>query len=933
MSEHADHYANILKFWRSAETFVLPDISLRNQTEQYIYTELRPGMPLPWNAGELPEPRAERRWKHTLYFYVIDKESVVDLLARLTGSTEFREPVGGDTCASALVVDQLGRPGYRSYAPASFIYAIKLIREKRDPEQLTELLKQAQEQYVGRFELAANEEPTAVSWVALQKELDHLQGLVRGTGATAHGAGASRPAANAGQAAGSAALPAAHTPVLCVSEQVGLHASLEAPFLNSYFLHDLNALIQHPADLGRPLQILLTPQVDSAARTNLLEPANLLAALHPKHQGPGRWPSNPAHGLYSAQQAALNLVLPALRREAGLFGINGPPGTGKTTLLREVIADVVVSRARRLLDARVNDLFAVKRVTIHDRTSYYPIDQAIFGNDGIVVSSNNNTAIENISKELPALRSIDRAAFPEAEYFSRVATSILGEPSWGMLSAMLGRSERRTAFVDSFWFEKSKSFKQALREQAEDPMDTAAINFASTAVELRGLLAEYAEFQALASEYHEALMGTTGAASTDADAPPADAVRAALAGRLASEYGVVDLPDGRWLDMAPAAIHPRMPYSSEKLNTLRSNIFLRSLELHEWAICANARYFQTNLGAFVDMLANKHRDYIDEGIAATLWNSFFFCIPVVSVTLASFQRQFSKLGAGAIGWLLLDEAGQATLPSVCGAIWRSKRCILIGDTLQIPPVVTIPRGLSRLLQEHYGIADDCWSPVEHSAQFLADRVTATGAYIHLRTGPGNGLGDATWTGIPLRAHRRCAEPMFSLANTIAYNGQMVRVHVDTPPDALPTGPSGWIDVAGITVVDGHALEEELLIAGDLLQQLVAYPGKIYLISPFRSVASTCYERFYKKDRVECGTIHTFQGKEAGIVILVLGTTAANKKARNWVAASPNILNVAVTRARDRLYVIGNRQAWGMHNYFDYLARVLPEKEHISGRFF
>ncbi len=336
-----------------------------------------------------------------------------------------------------------------------------------------------------------------------------------------------------------------------------------------------------------------------------------------------------------------------------------------------MIADVVVNRAKRLLDARVNDLFAVKRTTIHDRTGYYRIDETVFGNDGIVVSSNNNTAIENISRELPALRSIDRAAFPEAEYFSRVATSVLGEPSWGMLSAMLGRSERRTAFVDSFWFEKSGSFKQVLREQAEAAADTATGNFASTAVELRALLAAYEEFQTLASAYHESLLGGT-------DTAPAAAVRAALAGRLATEYDIVDLPDGRWLDMSPAAIHPLMPYSSEKINTLRSNIFLRSLELHEWAICANARYFQTNLSAFVDMLANKHKEHIDEGIASTLWNSFFFCIPVVSVTLASFQRQFSKLGAGAIGWLLLDEAGQSTLPSVCGAIWRSKRCILIG---------------------------------------------------------------------------------------------------------------------------------------------------------------------------------------------------------------------------------------------------------------
>jgi len=39
-----------------------------------------------------------------------------------------------------------------------------------------------------------------------------------------------------------------------------------------------------------------------------------------------------------------------------------------------------------------------------------------------------------------------------------------------------------------------------------------------------------------------------------------------------------------------------------------------------------------------------------------------------------------------------------------------------------------------------------------------------------------------------------------------------------------------------------------------------------------------------------------------------------------------MLNVAVTRARERFYVIGNRKLWSRHRYFDYLAERLPVKE-------
>jgi superfamily I DNA and/or RNA helicase len=310
---------------------------------------------------------------------------------------------------------------------------------------------------------------------------------------------------------------------------------------------------------------------------------------------------------------------------------------------------------------------------------------------------------------------------------------------------------------------------------------------------------------------------------------------------------------------------------------------------------------------------------LGEGVASILWSSFFFCIPVVSVTLASFQSQFFNMGKGSVGWVLIDEAGQATPPSVCGAIWRAKRCVVIGDTLQIPPVVTVPRGLGRMLQDAYGVGEE-WSPLLYSAQYFADRVTKYGTHVA-----------GIWTGVPLRAHRRCSEPMFSIANEIAYNGQMVKVTEDRVRD-FPPGGSGWIDVLPMTV-SGHAVTEELQVVEDLIQQLVGFDGKVFVITPFRSVVEACGSRLKQLYGVDCGTIHSFQGKEAEVVILVLGTGAGAVEARNWVAESPNMLNVAVTRAKERLYVVGNREAWGRHRYFDYLTKVLRKKDHHSGRLF
>ena len=200
---------------------------------------------------------------------------------------------------------------------------------------------------------------------------------------------------------------------------------------------------------------------------------------------------------------------------------------------------------------------------------------------------------------------------------------------------------------------------------------------------------------------------------------------------------------------------------------------------------------------------------------------------------------------------------------------------------------------------------------------LADRVTPYGTF--LPSGE-----QKLWVGAPLRVHRRCDNPMFNIANKIAYDGLMVFGTAERQPLNLPA--SCWLNVSS-QEADGHFIPEEAKKLYELLALLAQYgcePKDIFLISPFKRVVGELYQFQQLYPDLNVGTIHTTQGKEADVVILVLGGDPKRPGAKQWASQSPNLLNVAVSRAKQRLYVIGNRDTWSKFQYFDHMARLLLE---------
>ncbi|WP_055337391.1 AAA domain-containing protein [Ralstonia solanacearum] len=358
------------------------------------------------------------------------------------------------------------------------------------------------------------------------------------------------------------------------------------------------------------------------------------------------------------------------------------------------------------------------------------------------------------------------------------------------------------------------------------------------------------------------------------------------------------------------------PWFMDGWRRARARVFIEALKLHRTFFSLEAKRLRSNLFFINSILTGGRFAGVSREAIRSAWASLFMVVPVLSSTFASFARSFGSLGAGEIGWLLVDEAGQASPQAAVGALWRSRRAVLVGDPLQLKPIVSVSDAVLEHMRTRYRV-DAHWLPSRQSAQTLADEATPWGKML----GPAGGK---KWVGLPLVVHRRCDRPMYALANRIAYDGAMVYGTIAPRPDKETKAnlPTGWLHAAGPSM--GNWVPAE----GEILRQLLTAlradgvaNDEISVITPFKAVRQRLGG--YLPAKTVHGTIHTMQGKESAVVVLVLGGNTTSDSARNWAVSEPNLLNVAATRAKRRFYVIGDIDDWKGRRLFCEVMDLLP----------
>lgn len=785
----------------------------------------------------------------------------------------------------------------------------------------------------------------------------------------------------------------------------------------------------------------------------------------PKNMPVGKWPSkfNP-----SLMQAVAINICTSKDYTPNIFSVNGPPGTGKTTLLKEIIADTIVKKAKIIADLNSTDLEIMKTNTTNSYyRNYYKIPDEL-KKLGIIVSSNNNSAVENISKDLPKAEDVsskdtltDLFDVNEHEniYFTKDSGNIFGDNprTWGLISApygkklniqkILGILPEKTQKNEDFNFsfgENIPNFKEAIsifkekyekvlkyRENFNSSVNQffrnkdkiVEINNSSDQIsnlknKIENLIEELKKVQD-SKEYKDSILKQKREQKSNIESSYSFFTK--IANKFSGEKNpkILELnkdieilneelininKDLRNIENNRDELHKKIqvlenskkilkeleeeinmffktyssnendlkllercsdlenfysdiisnektqescPWGVEEFNRLREELFACSLSLIE-AYIVNSKGIKANLKLLRLLLSGENLGYSVEerkNVFKECFHTLNLLIPVLSTTFASVSRAFKDFEENELGIVIIDEAGQATPFSAMGLLYRANRCIIVGDPLQVEPVMTVTSTLIRAiankyelnkLEKEFNIAGKIFNYTSPSLsiQTLAD-------YANLYYGK---IGE-TEVGCPLVVHRRCLSPMFDISNRISYDNRMInKCMPDKKPIDYVLEKNEFIDVKGQETGNGnHYVKEQGEKIIEIIKDCIENRGinvfenskNLYVISPFTTVINGLKNDIKKafKDESEevnnwcntcLGTVHKFQGKEANSVILLLGCDNNSKSSAQWAAQAANILNVAATRAKKRFAIIGDLELWGKLNFFKDSKEVLDE---------
>ena len=256
--------------------------------------------------------------------------------------------------------------------------------------------------------------------------------------------------------------------------------------------------------------------------------------------------------------------------------------------------------------------------------------------------------------------------------------------------------------------------------------------------------------------------------------------------------------------------------------------------------------------------------------------------PVIATTCIS----AAKLGKPEICFdmVIMDEASQSNNAVSLIPVIRGKSLMLVGDPQQLNPVIVLDEKTNLALRRKYQVPqeyDYCRNSIYKT--FLAN--------------------DPVSEEILLSHHYRCDPRIIEFNNKKYYNGKL---KIET--QGRGKEPLLYVDVRGNTtgLKNTAPAEAERIIEYVKLNK----DKKIGIITPFANQKKLLEEKLKEHHitDVTCGTVHAFQGDQKDVILFSLAVTdKTHKSTYQWLKNNKELLNVATSRARDKLVILSSSE--------------------------
>ncbi|MFK7886088.1 MAG: DEAD/DEAH box helicase [Gammaproteobacteria bacterium] len=252
--------------------------------------------------------------------------------------------------------------------------------------------------------------------------------------------------------------------------------------------------------------------------------------------------------------------------------------------------------------------------------------------------------------------------------------------------------------------------------------------------------------------------------------------------------------------------------------------------------------------------------------------------------------------------VIIDEASQADTASALPALQRARRAVIIGDTAQLRHVSFIPRDTEHRFATAHSIQPD-------SAPGFRDDSILEWTNRRLTTASASSF---------LDEHFRSAPDIIGFSNREFYHGQLKLLTRSRQAPGTRSISLHFVERGSRGRNDINRREVDAVVAA-LAQQVerdanAPTPSSLGVLSPFRAQADAIEKAARKvfsvatleRHAVFFGTAHEWQGEERDVVMF--SACVDNESASGSLAflSRPDVLNVAITRARFRQRVFLSR---------------------------